>query len=490
MLTALSRRLIASLARTCEKCVTPEACVRVKLSEARKACPFMKSLVGQASPGLIGELAQQCPVMNKMPFVLEMDETPEITPENPYEAKFQGWIKQLHDEGRYRFFANLKRRCGNFPNAKYLPPDASQPVEVKVFCSNDYLGMGQHPLVLAACHEAIEEAGAGAGGTRNISGTSKFHVELESELADLHQKDAALVMTSCFVANEAALGVMGKLLPDLLVLSDENNHASMIEGIKHSKCEKRIFKHNDLTHLELLLREQPLERPKLIVFESVYSMSGSIADIPGICRLAKKYNALTFLDEVHAVGMYGERGGGVAEEMGVLDQVDIISGTLGKAFGVGGGYIAGNSTYVDCVRSFAPGFIFTTAIAPVIAAGALAAVKHLKESKLERTLQHVRAEQLKRKLRSLNLPVQANSSHIVPVHVGDPVKCKALTDLLLKEHRFYLQPINFPTVPKGSERVRITPGPLHSEEDLENLAAALNSLWDLLDLPRHTKPAL
>jgi len=344
--------------------------------------------------------------------------------------------------------------------------------------------MGQNPKVIEACHSAIDEAGAGAGGTRNISGTTRYHVDLEAELADLHQTEAALVMTSCFVANEAALGILGKLLPGLVILSDAGNHSSMIEGIRHSKCEKIIFRHNDLDHLESLLKSLPLEIPKMIVFESVYSMSGTISDIEGTCKLAKKYNALTFLDEVHAVGMYGERGAGVAEQEGCMDQVDIISGTLGKAFGVGGGYIAGPKTYVDCVRSFAPGFIFTTAIAPVIAAGALASVRHLKGSKVERETQHLRAAQLKMKLKRLGLPVMENESHIVPLMVGDPIKCKSLTDTLLVDHKVYLQPINYPTVERGKERVRITPGPLHSEDDLDYLAKAIDCEWSRLGLAR------
>ena len=491
-------RGFTSLARcVCKLPPSVDCPLRVKLSDAKRACPFMKN-VSHVDQELVSEMAPMCPVMSKMPssVTIENDTEPgesvcdykaesrELMRET-YETKFEENITKLHAEGRYRYFANLKRHCGSFPQATYRSSAESSDLEIRIFCSNDYLGMGQHPTVLSACHSALEEAGAGAGGTRNISGNTRYHVELEHELASLHDKESALVMTSCFVANEAALGVMGKLLPDLLILSDAGNHASMIEGIRHSKCEKQIYKHNDLNHLEQLLAAQPIERPKMIVFESVYSMSGSISDIAATCTLAKKYNALTFLDEVHAVGMYGDQGAGVAEQEGVMDMVDIISGTLGKAYGVGGGYIAGSKSYVDCVRSFAPGFIFTTAIAPVIAAGALASVKHLKTSKIERATQHLRAKQLKIKLRQAGLPVMDNPSHIVPVLVGDPIKCKALTDALLFEHKVYLQPINYPTVDRGTERIRITPGPLHSEADLDYLTQAIDAQWTLLGLPRY-----
>ena len=471
--------------------------MRLGLSEVKKMCPFFSKAATSMDETVAKGLAPHCPVLSQVqrPTMIYNDtrspapfrgkETLTVNPvkrEDFYEGKFAKKIADLHSDGRYRYFANLQRVCGEFPNAIYKPQGAHSTRKVRIFCSNDYLGMGQHPDVLKACHEALDQSGAGAGGTRNISGTTRFHVDLEDELASLHQKEKALVFSSCFVANDSTLTVLGKLLPGLVMISDQMNHASMIDGIRHSGCDKIIFKHNDLGHLESVLKSLPYETPKLVIFESVYSMSGTISDIRATCELAKKYNALTFLDEVHAVGMYGDHGAGVAERDGVLDLVDIITGTLGKAFGVGGGYIAGSSNFVDCIRSYASGFIFTTAIPPVVAAGALAAVKHLKSSGTERAMQKTRVKQLKSLLASRGLPLIGNPSHIVPVLVGDPVKCRELTDALLQNHGIYLQPINYPTVARGAERVRITPGPLHTEKDLVLLVDALEFEWRRLGL--------
>ena len=391
-------------------------------------------------------------------------------------------IGRLKAEGRYREFADICRIRGRFPRALYR--NNTNEHEVTVWCSNDYLGMGQHPAVLAAMHDAIDEVGAGSGGTRNISGTTHYHVELEQELADLHGKEAALLFNSGYMANEATLSSLVRALPNCIVLSDELNHASMIEGIRHGGGEKYIWRHNDLTDLEAKLKTLPFERPKLIAFESVYSMDGDIAPLKKICALAKRYGALTYLDEVHAVGMYGPRGGGVAEREGLLDEIDIIEGTLAKAFGLMGGYIAANAAIIDVVRSFAPGFIFTTSIAPVIAAGATAAIRHLKESSVERQLQARHAKLLTASLNARGLPVTETESHIVPLIVGEPVKCKALTDRLLAEFSIYVQPINYPTVPKGTERLRLTPGPLHGELEISKLVAALDQLWTEMMLQR------
>jgi 5-aminolevulinate synthase len=384
-------------------------------------------------------------------------------------------LRRLHAEGRYRTFADVKRRRGAFPKADVLKGEASKPITV--WCSNDYLGMGQHPAVLAAMHEAIDRVGAGSGGTRNIAGTTHYHVELERELADLHGKEAALVFTSAFVANEAALSTLAQLLPGCVIFSDEKNHASMIAGIRNGRGPKQIFQHNDLADLEARLKKVPRETPKIIAFESVYSMDGHIAPIGAICDLAEKYNGLTYLDEVHAVGLYGPRGGGVAERDGVMHRVDIVSGTLAKGFGVMGGYIATSRTTCDAIRSYAPGFIFTTSIAPAIAAGALASIRHLKASSLERDRHQERARSLKTRLALADIPVMLGPSHIVPVLVADPVRCKALTDVLLDRYGIYVQPINYPTVPRGTERLRLTPSPQHTDADMEHLAGALSELW-------------
>ena len=392
-----------------------------------------------------------------------------------YEQKLSEALDSVKREGRYRVFADLRRHMGSYPKADFFAGQSARPITV--WCSNDYLGMGQHPNVIAAMHEAIDRVGAGSGGTRNISGTTHYHVELEHELADLHGKQAALLFTSAFVANEAALSTLVQLLPGCVVFSDEKNHASMIAGIRNGRGPKRIFLHNDIGDLEAKLKSIPLATPKIIAFESVYSMDGHVAPIAAICGLAAKYNALTYLDEVHAVGMYGPRGGGIAERDGVMHRIDIINGTLAKGFGVMGGYIAASRTLCDAVRSYAPGFIFTTSLAPVIAAGALASIRHLKSSTVEREKHQERARTLKRRLMAADLPVISGPSHIVPVLVSDPVRCKALSDVMLNNHGIYVQPINYPTVPRGTERLRLTPSPQHTDADMDHLVETLTGLW-------------
>jgi len=400
-----------------------------------------------------------------------------------YAEKFSAALDAVHREGRYRVFADLKRRRGSFPHAEHFPGQGStQPITV--WCSNDYLGMGQHPDVIAAMHEAIDAVGAGSGGTRNISGTTHYHVELEAELADLHGKDAALLFTSAYVANDATLSTLAHLLPGVVIFSDEKNHASMIAGIRHGRGPKRIWRHNDISDLEAQLKEYDRDTPKIIVFESVYSMDGHIAPIAEICDLAEKYGALTYLDEVHAVGLYGPRGGGIAERDGVMDRVDIINGTLAKGFGVMGGYIAASRECCDALRSYASGFIFTTSLAPAIAAGALASIRHLKHSGIERARLEERAETLKKRLMAAGLPVVNGVSHIVPVTVGDPVHCKAVTDALLDRYAIYVQPINYPTVPRGTERIRLTPSPVHTDQQMDHLVSALTELWEACPLSR------
>lgn len=401
-----------------------------------------------------------------------------------YEQHFANKVDALKQEGRYRTFATLERIAGRFPKALYHAPDGSAR-EVTIWCSNDYLGMGQNRTVLDAMKAALEHSGAGAGGTRNISGTTIYHVELEQTLARLHNKQAALTFSSGYVANEGALSTLGRLMPDCLILSDALNHASMIHGMQSSRCEKQVFRHNDVAHLEELLKAQPLDRPKIIAFESVYSMEGDIAPIAKIVALAEQYNALTYLDEVHAVGMYGVHGAGVAEQLGIMDRIDIIEGTFGKAYGLMGGYIAGNAATVDAVRSYASGFIFTTALPPAVLAGARASIEHLMVSDIERQRQRRNVRHLKNRLEKAGLPYLKGDSHIVPLIVGEATCCKMVTDILLNNFDIYVQPINYPTVPRGTERLRLTATGAHSIEDVDALCDTLERLWNEGHMFRH-----
>ena len=398
-----------------------------------------------------------------------------------YAQIFSSAIDRLHAEGRYRVFIDILRNKGMFPNARCFAGH-NGPKPITVWCSNDYLSMGQHPHVIAAMEEALHDVGAGSGGTRNIGGNTHYHVDLEHELADLHGKEGALLFTSGYVSNEATLSTLAKVLPGCIIYSDELNHASMIAGIRNSGCEKRVFRHNDLDHLEELLAADDANAPKLIAFESVYSMDGDIAPIHGLCDLADKYNALTYLDEVHAVGMYGPRGGGISERDEAAHRITIIEGTLGKAFGVMGGYIAADKMIIDVIRSYAPGFIFTTSLSPVLVAGALASVRHLKASSAEREGQQQAATTLKAMMRDAGLPVMDSTTHIVPLMIGDPVKAKRASDILLAEYGVYVQPINYPTVPRGTERLRFTPGPSHTPEMMQELVDALVEIWSRMEM--------
>ncbi len=402
-----------------------------------------------------------------------------------YDAFLDTALNRLHEEGRYRTFIDVERDRGNFPNAVWTREDGTRR-DVTIWCGNDYLGMGQHPVVLAAMHEAIDATGAGSGGTRNISGTTVYHKRLEAELADLHRKEAALLFTSAYIANDATLSTLPKLFPGLVILSDALNHASMIEGIRRNGGHKQVFAHNDLDDLRAKLEALPANAPKLIAFESLYSMDGDFAPIEAICDLADEFGALTYIDEVHAVGMYGPRGGGVAERDGLMGRIDIINGTLAKAYGVMGGYIAASAKMCDAIRSYAPGFIFTTSLPPAVAAGAAASVAHLKTDAALREQHRQGAEVLKLRLCGLGLPLIDHGSHIVPVHVGDPVKCKMISDMLLEEHGIYVQPINFPTVPRGTERLRFTPSPVHDPKTMDHLVKALDTLWGQCALSRNS----
>ena len=398
-----------------------------------------------------------------------------------YDQIFDRAIERLHAEGRYRVFIDILRNKGAYPNARCFAGH-NGPKPITVWCSNDYLAMAQHPKVIAAMEDALHDVGAGSGGTRNIGGNTHFHIELERELADLHGKEAALLFTSGYVSNDATLSTLAKLLPECVIFSDELNHASMIAGIRNSGCEKKVFRHNDVAHLEELLAETDPERPRLIAFESVYSMDGDVAPVHAICDLADKYNALTYIDEVHAVGMYGPRGGGISEREQAADRITIIEGTLGKAFGVMGGYIAADAKIIDVIRSYAPGFIFTTSLSPVLVAGVLASVRHLKSSNAERDGQQAAAARLKAMFTEAGLPVMPSTTHIVPLMVGDPVAAKRISDILLAEYGVYVQPINYPTVPRGTERLRFTPGPTHSEDMMRELTQALVEVWERLEM--------
>ncbi|QIE44777.1 5-aminolevulinate synthase [Pseudohalocynthiibacter aestuariivivens] len=400
-----------------------------------------------------------------------------------YTAKLDQAIGRLHDEGRYRTFIDIERRNGHFPHATWRRADGSER-PITVWCGNDYLGMGQHPDVLSAMHEALDATGAGSGGTRNISGTTVYHTALERELADLHAKEAALLFTSAYIANDATLSTLPKIFPGLIIYSDSLNHASMIEGVRRNGGAKRVFRHNDVVHLRELMAADPADAPKLIAFESIYSMDGDFGPIEAICDLADEFGALTYIDEVHAVGMYGQRGAGVAERDGLMGRLDIINGTLAKAYGVMGGYIAASGKMCDAIRSYAPGFIFTSSLSPAVAAGAAASVAYLKQDASLREVHQTQARILKSRLKAMDLPLIDHGSHIVPVVVGDPVHTKVLSDTLLEDHGIYVQPINYPTVPRGTERLRFTPSPLHGPDEIDRLVRAMDALWQKCALNR------
>jgi len=400
-----------------------------------------------------------------------------------YTAKLEDALQRLHDEGRYRTFIDIERQKGQFPHAIWTRPDGTRS-PITVWCGNDYLGMGQNPIVLKAMHEAINATGAGSGGTRNISGTTVYHKRLEAELADLHAKEAALLFTSAYIANDATLSTLPKLFPGLIIYSDALNHASMIEGVRRNGGAKRIFRHNDVEHLRELLAADDPDAPKVIAFESIYSMDGDFGPIAEICDLADAYGALTYIDEVHAVGMYGPRGAGVAERDGLMDRIDIINGTLAKAYGVMGGYVAASAKMCDAIRSYAPGFIFTTSLPPAVAAGAAASVAFLKTAENLRSDHQAQSKALKMRLKGMGLPIIDHGTHIVPVIVGDPVHTKILSDMLLEDHGIYVQPINFPTVPRGTERLRFTPSPVHGPDEMDALVQAMDKLWSHCALNR------
>jgi len=445
------------------------------------ACPFLSTLSASKqrislSPSALAQFQQRCP------YASSFGPACGATKSTFYEDTFSRVIDKIKEEGRYREFIPIQRQTGHFPRAiRHTAERTTAPVTM--WCSNDYLGMGQHPTVLAAMTEAVQQIGAGSGGTRNIAGSTHFHCQLEEELADLHQQESALLFSSCYIANQSTISTLGKLLPDAVIFSDQQNHASIIEGIRHSGLSKRIFRHNDLHHLEQLLEQEPHDRPKLIIFESVYSMDGSVAPIREICQLARQYNALTFIDEVHAVGLYGPHGAGIAERDGVAEELDIVSGTLGKAYGVYGGYIAASSRFIDAIRSTASGFIFTTSLPPVVVAGALASVRYLKQSTKERTLHTERYKTMKKKLIAAGLPIMKTESHIVPILIGSARLCKEASDLLLRQYNIYVQPINYPTVAVGTERFRLTPGPFHTDDIMDEMVDALQYTFRTLAIP-------